>query len=132
LRGQADVRDELAAADASHLRAEDFLSIEIPVVPPLPCDRVDTFPLEGTVHLPSPANGLVLWKKQLGDWDKKCEYPGEIVSLDGETRGERVPVCSPIDGRILVQPLTARVRCGQRVALIAGKESQTGRKGSCY
>lgn len=132
LRGQADVSDELAADDArrilSYLCTEGFINTEIAVTQPLHRDRIDIFPLEGAVHLPSPANGLVVWKKQLGDWVKKGECFGEIASLDGKAFGQRVPVYSPVDGRILVQPLTAMVRIGQRVALIAGKELQQDRK----
>lgn len=132
LRGQTDVSDELAAEDAqriiSYLRAEGFITTDIPVTEPLSRDKVQLYPLEGTVHLPSPADGIVVWKKRQGDWVVSDECLGEIVSLEGGVSGKRTPIYSPIDGRILVQPLISLVRTGQRVALIAGMKPQSERK----
>lgn len=132
LRGQADVSDALAAEDAqrimSYLRAEGFITTDIPITEPLSRDKVHLYPLEGAVHLPSPADGIVVWKKRQGEWVTRDECLGEIVSLEGGVSGKRSPVYSPIDGRILVQPLMTLVRTGQRVALIAGMEPRAERK----
>jgi len=70
----------------------------------------------------------VVWKKQIGEVVMKEEYLGDIVSLDGSVSGKRTPVYSPIEGRILVQPLIKLVRTGQRVALVAGMTPLTERR----
>ncbi|MCM7515682.1 M14 family metallopeptidase [Enterobacter hormaechei] len=132
LRGQADVSDALAAEDAgrilNYLRTAGFVTTGKPVSEPASGDKVKLYPLEGTVHLPAPADGIVVWTKRPGDHVEKGEYMGDIVSLEGGTGGKRIPIRSPIQGRILVQPLITLVRSGQRVALIAGTELQPERK----
>ncbi|NIY48485.1 succinylglutamate desuccinylase/aspartoacylase family protein [Cedecea colo] len=132
LRGQADVSDELAATDAgrimNYLRTEGFITTGTPASDPLSGDAVQLYPLEGAIHMPSPADGIVVWQKRPGDHVKKEELLGEIVCLEAGISGKRTPVYSPVDGRILVQPLMTLVRTGQRVALIAGMEPLPERK----
>lgn len=124
LRGQADVSDELAAEDARRiirfLKAEGIITSGAEGVDDQSREKVSSFPLEGATHLPAPGNGLVVWKKQPGEWVSRNEIIGEVVVMQGTTCGHRLPIVSPIDGIILVQPLMKLVRTGQRVALIAG------------
>ena len=132
LRGQADVNDELAAADARHiihyLQKEGYIEGGDRPQDAVSREQVQTFPLEGTVHVPAPAAGLTVWKKRPGEWVAAGECIGEIVLMNSGVDGQRVPVMSPVAGRILVQPLMCMVKTGQRVALIAGTEPQHDRK----
>jgi uncharacterized protein len=130
LRGQADVNDELAARDVRgilrFLAAEGLVEwngreADEPVPP-----RV--YPLEGASHVPSPATGIVAYRKDIGDTVKRGELIAEIVPLDGALDATRVPVHSDVDGVIVVQQLFKLVRAGQRIALLAGTESLVHRK----
>lgn len=129
LRGQADVSDELAREDAEgilrFLAHEGLLRLNI--------DQRDShlaevYPLEGASHLQAPGNGLLVWKKNLGEQVSRDELIAEIVPLDGPLGGPRLPVYSDVDGVVIVQPLFKLVRSGQRVALLAGKTPLAHRK----
>ncbi|QGY32456.1 M14 family zinc carboxypeptidase [Pantoea cypripedii] len=124
LRGQADVSDELAAQDARRiirfLESEQIITCREEPAEELIRDNISSFPLEGATHLAAPGNGLVVWKKKPGEWATCGETIGEIVVMESVSSGQRLPIISPIDGIILVQPLMKLVRTGQRVALIAG------------
>jgi len=129
LRGQADVNDEVARADAEGIL--QFLAHEglLTLTPPLAeLANVEIYPLEGASHLQSPAMGLLVWKKQLGQSVSIGELIAEIVPIDAALGTPRVPVFSDVDGKIIVQPLFKLVRTGQRVALLAGKTPLTHRK----
>ncbi|WP_337065000.1 succinylglutamate desuccinylase/aspartoacylase family protein [Rouxiella badensis] len=129
LRGQADVNDEMARADAKGIL--QFLAREglLRLTPPLaPLAQVETYPLEGASHLQAPAMGLLVWKKRLGDTVSLGELIAEIVPIEASLGTPRVPVYSDIDGKIIVQPLFKMVRTGQRVALLAGKTPLAHRK----
>lgn len=132
LRGQSDVSDELAAEDARRiigfLQSEGIITSKANRISDLPGEKVSSFPLEGATHLPAPGNGLVVWKKQPGEWVSRDEIIGEVVPMQGTPGGQRLPVISPIDGIILVQPLMKLVRTGQRVALIAGSTPLADRR----
>lgn len=130
LRGQADVNDELAARDARGILR--FLATEGLVewsgreadepAPP----RI--YPLEGASHVPSPATGIVAYRKNIGDTVTRGELMAEIVPLDGALDAARVPVHSDVDGVIVVQQQFKLVRAGQRIALLAGMEPLAHRK----
>ncbi|KAB7894888.1 succinylglutamate desuccinylase [Rouxiella sp. S1S-2] len=129
LRGQADVNDEVARADAEGIL--QFLAHEglLTLTPPLAeLANVEVYPLEGASHLQAPAMGLLVWKKQLGQSVSLGELIAEIVPIDAVLGTPRVPVFSDVDGKIIVQPLFKLVRTGQRVALLAGKTPLTHRK----
>lgn len=129
LRGQADVNDEIASADAEgivqFLAREGLLRLSSP---PAELKEVAIYPLEGASHLQAPAMGLLVWKKQLGQTVNAGELIAEIVPVDAGLGAPRVPVFSDIDGKIIVQPLFKLVRTGQRVALLAGKTPLPNRK----
>lgn len=129
LRGQADVSDELAREDAEgilrFLAREGFIRLD---VDQQNSSTVEVYPLEGASHLQAGGNGLLVWKKRLGEQVSRNELIAEIVPLDGDVGAPRLPVYSDIDGVIIVQPLFKLVRSGQRVALLAGKTPLAHRK----
>lgn len=122
LRGQADVDDQTAYEDAlgllRFLASEGLVRLDDSGA--MPVDAVQVYPLEGASHLPSPGNGLLVWKKRPGDTVARGELIAELVPIDAPLGSERIPICSDVDGVIVVQPLFKLVRSGQRVALLAG------------
>lgn len=124
LRGQSDVDDTTAYNDA--LGIIDFLTTEgllaLDKAPHAAQDLgVDCFPTEGLLHVPSPATGLVVYHKDIGDRVAAGELLAEIVLLDAEIHTGRIPIHSEIDATFLVQQNARLVRAGQRIALLAGK-----------
>jgi predicted deacylase len=122
LRGQADIDDDLAREDAEgilrFLAREGMLALEVPEPD---VHQVEVYPLEGALHLQANGNGLLVWKKNLGDAVSRDELIAEIVPLDAPLGTPRIPVSSDVDGVVIVQPLFKLVRTGQRVALLASK-----------
>lgn len=144
LRGQADVDDELASADAANLLR--YLAHE--GIVSLPDDSRDNmltastasasptlqvFPLEGASHVPCPCSGLIVYRKAPGDRVGVGETIAEIVVLDGDGFNQRVPVLSNVDGVMVVRQWQKLVRSGQRAALLAGPEPlEERRAGSLF
>jgi hypothetical protein len=126
LRGHSDVSDELAYQDAKGI--VEFLAneglIDLSHVVDICEDDVILYPLEGASHLSATANGLITWKKVVGEPVKKGEHLGDIIDLFS---GIRTKIISDVDGILVVQPLMKLIRIGQRVALLAGKEKNTNR-----
>lgn len=130
LRGQADVDDMLAHEDAlgilAYLASEGLLRLDDEAQPANCAPQV--YPLEGASHLPSPGHGLLAWKKRPGDSVFKGELIAELVPIDAPIGTPRTPICSDVDGVIVVQPLYKLVRAGQRVALLAGIQPLPNRR----
>jgi predicted deacylase len=135
LRGQADVSDDFAHADAQGILQYLALRGLVELDPdngdhahPLAEHEVMVCPLEGVSHVPAPVGGLVSYKKRPGDTVKNGELIAEIIPLLGAIGAKRHPVVSDVDGLLIVQQYMKLVRPGQRVALLAGKESLPHRK----
>lgn len=135
LRGQADVSDAFAHADAQGILHYLALRGLIDLDPhhddafhPLSEQDVMVFPLEGVSHVPAPVGGLVAYKKRPGDTVKTGELIAEIIPLLDEIGVARHPVFSDVNGLVIVQQTMKLVRPGQRVALLAGKEPLPHRK----
>jgi predicted deacylase len=134
LRGQADVSDAYAHADAQgilhYLALRGLVDLEPDDVPGLHGDSdrpaaghdVMICPLEGVSHVLAPVGGLVAYKKLPGDTVECGEVIAEIVPLAGALGAARHQVLSDVDGMIIVQQQMKLLRPGQRVALLAGKE----------
>ncbi|QIE28047.1 Succinylglutamate desuccinylase / Aspartoacylase family protein (plasmid) [Caballeronia sp. SBC1] len=135
LRGQADVSDAFAHADAQGILHYLALRGLVDLDPdndhhshPLAEQDVMVFPLEGVSHVPAPVGGLVAYKKRPGDTVRTGELIAEIIPLLGAPGAARHPVFSDVDGLLIVQQYMKLVRPGQRVALLAGKEALPHRK----
>ena len=132
LRGQADVSDAFAFADAQgilqYLALRGLVDLDPDSAQALhddnfhPLDEHDVmvFPLEGVSHVLAPVGGLVAYKKRPGDTVKTGDTIAEIVPLLGALGARRHPVLSDVDGLLIVQQHMKLVRPGQRVALLAG------------
>jgi uncharacterized protein len=130
LRGQADVSDGLATADAENIiRFFEREGIVMTGATAHPSGaKASVFPLEGASHVPSPCAGMIVYRKAPGDVVTHGEVFAEIVKLDGKDFNERVPVHSTVDGVMIVRQWQCLVRPGQRAALLAGPTPLASRK----
>jgi uncharacterized protein len=135
LRGQADVSDAFAHADAQgilhYLALRGLVELDPDIddgFHPLAGQDVMVFPLEGVSHVPAPVGGLVAYKKRPGDTVKTGELIAEIIPLLDAIGAARHPVFSDVDGLLIVQQYMKLVRPGQRIALLAGKNPLPHRK----
>jgi predicted deacylase len=138
LRGQADVSDAYAHADAQgilrYLALRGLVDLELELrldddgYRPLAGNDVMICPLEGVSHVLAPVGGLVAYKKRPGDTVECGEVIAEIVPLAGTLGSARHQVLSDVDGLIIVQQQMKLLRPGQRVALLAGRQPLPHRK----
>ncbi|WP_018151387.1 succinylglutamate desuccinylase/aspartoacylase domain-containing protein [Leeia oryzae] len=123
LRGQADVDDAVALDDARgilrFLAAEGLVQLETPHEV-MPDEEICIYPLEGVAPVYSPATGIIVYKKQVGDSIRQGELLAEVVVMDAGLDTPRVPLYSGVDGVVVVRHHIKLVRAGQRVALLAG------------
>lgn len=121
LRGETDVRHDLAEADAARL--VDYLACRGLVdgapgsLPPLQCEPT---PLEGSVPVVAPRGGVVVFLRELGDVVRRGEPLVEIV--DPREGGSTV-LASPTDGVFYARESRRFATAGTRVAKVAGREA---------
>jgi hypothetical protein len=124
LRGERDVDDRQAAADAARVLA--FLAGRGVVRGRGPARRAATAtPLEAVDVVVAPAGGVLTWKRPLGARVRKGEAIGEIV-VPGQRR--RAPVVARTAGLLFARRGSRWVRPGQMVAKVAGRERLPWRK----
>lgn len=130
LRGQADVEDAIAAADAQGIL--DFLQHEGLIagerVTPRQPGQVQVYPLEGVSHLKAPGTGIVAWKKRIGEPVAHGELIAEIVPLDLAPGAPRIAVASDVDGILVVRHHIKLARSGQKIGMLAGATPLPGRQ----
>lgn len=130
LRGQADVEDDIASADAEgilrFLHAEGLIYLDAPES--MPKEGIQIYPLEGVAHLRSPATGIIAWKKKIGDPIEDGEVIAEVVALDTQLGSPRTPVISTVDGILVARHHIKLVRGGQKIGMLAGKKPLANRK----
>ena len=130
LRGQADVSDELAAADAASLYR--FLQRRgmIGGAPgPLPRPLCEPTPLDGTDVVAAPVAGIVVYKKRLGDRVEKGEVVAEMVDLTADDPlAARTPVHSRASGLFFSRQVQKLLTPGTSVCKVAGAEKLPHRK----
>ena len=130
LRGQADVSDELAAADAANLYR--FLQRRGVIggdPGPLPQPLCEPTPLDGTDVIAAPAAGLVVYKKRLGDLVEAGEAVADIVDLVADDPlTARTAVLSRASGVLFSRQVQKLVAPGTSVCKVAGAEKLPHRK----
>ena len=122
LRGQADVCDETAQADAAALlRFLQRRGVLAGDPGPLPEPRCAPTPLEGVDVLSAPAAGVLVYRKALGEFVEAGEVVAELVDPLGEPWGAaRVPIHSTTAGLLLARVRERLLRPGQKFCKIAG------------
>ncbi|MRI34747.1 hypothetical protein EOPP23_17330 [Endozoicomonas sp. OPT23] len=122
LRGQSDVSDSLAISDAlgivrflSRRGVIDGVTSEAPEV------KIHQSNLAAVDSVRSPASGIVVWEKELGDSVTKDETIAHIVDLDADDPSlGRLPVVARSSGLLFSRQRDALVSHGDRIAKIAG------------
>ncbi|MDS4027695.1 MAG: M14 family metallopeptidase [Candidatus Contendobacter sp.] len=130
LRGQADVHDECAAADAAALlRFLQRRGVIAGEPGPLPQPRCEPTPLDGVDVLTAPAAGVLVYRKQLGEAVTAGEVVAELVDPLGDPRGvTRTPVRSTASGRLFARMTERLARPGQKFCKVAGREPLSHRQ----
>lgn len=131
LRGEADVDDALAAADARGLLR--FLQRRGAVAGdpgPLPERRGVVAALEGVEMVRAPAAGLVAYHKHPGDRVRAGEAVADLVDpLADASAAARTPVLSRAGGVLFARRSDRIARPGQILCKIAGEAPLPGRTG---
>jgi uncharacterized protein len=130
LRGQADVDDTLAAADAAALvRILQRRGVLAGDPGPLPAPLCPPTPTDGMEILTAPATGVVVYHRRLGETVRAGDRIADIVDPLGEPWGAaRTPVHCSIDGLLFNHSVGRMVRLGQRFCRIAGAAPLASRK----
>ncbi len=130
LRGQADVSDEHAAADAAALlRFLQRRGVIAGEPGPLPEPRCAPTPLDGVDVLTAPAAGVLVYRKRLGDVVSAGEMVAELVDPLGEPPGAaRTAVCAATSGLLFARMAERLARPGQKFCKVAGREPLTYRQ----
>lgn len=130
LRGQADVSDEYAAADAAALlRFLQRRGVLAGEPGPLPEPRCEPTPLDGVDVLTAPAAGVLVYRKQLGERVAAGEVVAELVDPLGDPPGAaRTPIRSAASGLLFARMTERLTRPGQKFCKVAGQESLSHRQ----
>lgn len=118
LRGQTDVDDAQAAADAqgimNYLQERGVITGPAPALPPALCEAT---PLAGTEDLHAPHPGVVAFLRQPGDVVKAGEVLAHIVD---PLHQRRTPITTRIDGVIYARHNLRWATTGMEVCRVAG------------
>jgi predicted deacylase len=130
LRGQADVNDADAAADAAALlRFLQRHGVIAGEPEPLPEPRCEPTPLDGVDVLTAPMTGVLVYRKQLGEQVVAGEVVAELVDPLGEPPGPaRTPIHSKTSGLLFARMSERLARPGQKFCKVAGREPLSHRQ----
>ncbi len=124
LRGQVDVNDEDAMADAAALlRFLQRRGVIAGEPGPLPEPCCEPTPLDGVDVLTAPTAGVLVYRKPLGGWVAAGEVVAELVDPLGEPLGAtRIPIRSAASGLLFARMTERLTRPGQKFCKVAGRE----------
>lgn len=125
LRGQTDVRQDLARADAQaivhYLQHQGFIAGEAPPPPPL---KHPATPLAGSEDLTAPHAGVLAYARAPGDWVNAGDLVCEIVD---PLSGQVTPIRASVSGVMYARSHLRYATRGMDLADIAGpKAFRTG------
>ncbi|SOD90805.1 succinylglutamate desuccinylase/aspartoacylase family protein [Caenispirillum bisanense] len=131
LRGQTDVDDALAAADAANLLAVLVRRGVLEGEPgPLPPARCDASPLEAVDMVKAPAAGVLVYAHAVGTRVEKGAVLGHVVNpLAEDAAARRVPFTAGTSGIVYGRLAQRLVRPGDVICKVAGSEVLAHRKG---
>jgi len=120
LRGEADVRHELAAADAErileYLAVRGLIAGAPESLPPLECEPT---PLAGSIPVEAPHGGVLVWMAELGATVRRGQPLVEVVD---PASGAVTVLSSPADGVLYARESRRFVLAGTRICKVAGRE----------
>jgi len=121
LRGESDVRHELAADDAAkiiqYLAVRGLVDGAPATLPPLQCEPT---PLAGSIPVDAPHGGVLVWVAELGAVLRRGQPLVEIVDPQS---GVVMTLPSPTDGVFYARESRRFVLAGTRIAKVAGREA---------
>jgi hypothetical protein len=121
LRGETDVRHDLAHADAQaivdYLHTQGYVAGPAPVLPDLP--RAPR-PLQGSMPVVTPVGGVLVHSVPVGSEVHAGELIAEIID---PLSGAVTRLTSPVDGLLYARESGRVVHAGLRVAKVAGVEA---------
>jgi predicted deacylase len=121
LRGETDVRHDLAEADArrllQYLACRGIVDGAPEALPPLECEPT---PLAGSIPVAAPHGGVVVFLRELGSVVVRGEPLVEIVD---PLHGGVTTLASPTDGVFYARESRRFVPAGTKVAKVAGREA---------
>lgn len=121
LRGETDVRHDLAAADAEALI--EYLAVRgfVARTPaPLPALKREPTPLAGSIPVVTPHGGVLVFLRDPGDTVRRGEHIADLVD---PLSGSVTRLASPADGVLYARESQRFATAGRRVAKIAGREA---------
>lgn len=129
-RGQADVFDETAAADAGalmrFLQRHGAVKGDPGQAPALQCDGTD---LEAADIVRAPQAGIIAYKVALGAEVKRGDLVAELVNPLAEDAGNaRQAIRAGTDGLVLSRCLKKLVAPGDGIAMVVGKSKLAHRR----
>jgi len=132
LRGQADVSDNLAAADAAGLfRVLQRRRLIAGDPGPLPKVVAQVTQLEAVDNVKMPTTGVICYKAELGVRVQAGEVIAEVVDPAAkDPSAARVPVVSATDGLLFTRRLHKYHLAGTGIAKIAGSKPLPHRQGT--
>jgi predicted deacylase len=120
LRGELDVKHELASGDAHNIIA--YLAHQGHVLQkgdPLPAPRCQPTPLEGMEFLRAPHAGILLLQKTPGTQVQAGEVIAELIDPQNNIRSE---INTPVAGLMFAHSVSRFMHRGMIMATIAGTE----------
>jgi predicted deacylase len=127
LRGQADVDDATAEADADalvrFLQRRGILAGDPGVLPEALCEAT---PLAGNQMLRAPVAGIVAYAQPLGTRLRRGDHVADIVDPTADPAQARTPIHAGVDGLLWSVCLHRLARPGDIIAKIAGAEPIAG------
>ena len=128
-RGRADLRDDLAAADADNLfRFLQRRGIVAGDPGPLPGALCDATPLEGVDMILSPVAGIVVYEAEPGDTVAAGDVVATVVDPMGADPAARTELTSRCAGVLFGRRYDRLTRPGRVVCKVAGAESLPDRR----
>ena len=130
LRGQRDVSDAMAAADAAglvrFLTRRGVLTGDAGAAPGRPGEPT---PLEAVDVVRTPVGGVIMFRAGLGDVVSEGQVVAEVVDpSDPDPIRARVPITSGTEGVLFAHRLNRLVQPGERVCKVAGRDPLSHRK----
>lgn len=120
LRGQLDVNDMLAAADAAAVvafaRSAGVVGGSAGELPPPACSAT---PLAAVQPLKAPTAGLLVFQCDVGDVVERGERIAEVLD---PLSGQRTAICAEVSGVLFARTMARFVTAGQRIAKVAGQQ----------
>lgn len=119
LRGEADVRHDLASRDAQaivhYLAERGLIEGTVPQLPPSTCEGL---PLSGSIPLVAPHGGVLVFVRDTGERLRSGDH---IADLIDPFSGQRTAITSPVDGLFFARENRRFAVAGMSLGKVVGR-----------